>query len=94
MRKYSVERMAKAFKLYKKLNEHQQYCVNSRLKGRNGILIGDDFEALRYQKMAFRVHVIECWLEDQPINWYFASWITNEERNIRNGWINHSKQQP
>lgn len=86
MRKYSVERMASAFKAYKKIESRMSYYSSCRNHGNRGILCDHDEHALLYQRLDFRRHILESWLTDQPINWYFAPWLTNDERDDRNGW--------
>lgn len=82
----TIKKMQRAFKLYKKLKSRQQFFVNTRREGINGIAGSKDEYAVKWQAIEFRVHFLECYLSGQNINWYFARWITNTEADARNGW--------
>ena len=82
----TIEKMQRAFKLYKKLSDRQVFYINSRRQGRNGIAGEKDEYAIKWQAIEFRVHFLECYLSGQSVNWFFARWITNEEAKDRNGW--------
>lgn len=82
----TIEKMQRAFKLYKKLSDRQVFYINSRRQGRNGIACDKDEYAIKWQAIEFRVHFLECYLSGQDINWFFARWVTNEVAKARNGW--------
>ena len=85
-RDYTVEGMARAFKLYETLTSRQRSFAGARRHGESGIACCNDEYALKWQRINFRVHILKCWLENQPINWFFADWLNNGERSKRNGW--------
>ena len=65
--------------------DNRMNCLKAlRKDGVNGILNGKDDDAIAYQNIYFRKHVLQCILNDQPINWFFASWLDNTERRKRN----------
>lgn len=84
MKPMTVDRMRRAFKLYMKVDNRMNCLKALRKDGVNGILNGKDDDAIAYQNIYFRKHVLQCILNDQPINWFFASWLDNTERRKRN----------
>lgn len=80
----TIEKMSKAFKLYKYLKDLSDMYTNQRPNGCHGIAVQSDPLAKKWQSINFRTHVIEQYILNEPINWYNARWLTNDEAEKRN----------
>lgn len=79
-----INKIPRAFKLYKKLfglMKHYEACRN---QGNFGIACHDDELARKWQRLEFRTHVIECYITGEKINWFYARWLSNDEAERRN----------
>lgn len=80
-RKYSVERMRRAFKIYSRLELLEERVIRERPEGHFGIYVHDDDSAVSYQKyIHFRKSKLSCWLGDRRLSYYDALWLTYEEQ--------------
>ncbi len=82
-RKYTLPRIRRAFEIYKALSASQAHAKMTRGTG-FGIAVNYDDQAVKWQKLEFRLHVIDQWIRNDKINWFFARWLSVEEANRRN----------
>lgn len=73
----------KCFKLYKKVKSDLEHYVNMRCSS-FGVGIEQDEYAVKWQGNQMRLEILEAFLEGRNPNWYFAYYLNNEERDIRN----------
>lgn len=79
VRKFTTERIARAFTLHKQLSTRAHNISLHRPDNNWGIAVGKDYHAVEWQKLAFRIHILECWLKREKINWWHSKYLTNEE---------------
>ena len=80
----SLDKIPRAFKLYQALKSRKDFVELNRLDGTFGIAVKKDRLAVRWQSLNFRLHVVECYITGDYINWYHARWLSNEEADKRN----------
>lgn len=82
--KKRFDKTIRAHELYINLLNRASRCAYSRAKGQHGIAVDDDYWATEWQKLEFRIHLVECYIKQQPINWFFAKWLSDDEVKRRN----------
>lgn len=86
-RKYSKERIARAFALFNHLSDTMTHYESCRKKGMHGIAVDDDYFAKRWQNIQGRVEKLESWLSfDDNCSW-FVSLCRCEQMGFDVEWI-------
>lgn len=79
----TLDRVARAFRVYQDLKCIMQNCEAARPQGIHGIAVADDYHAKVWRKHEFRVHVLESYIKGEPINWFYARWLSVDEADRR-----------
>jgi len=77
------KKFTRCFKLYKKVESELQHYVNMRGSS-FGVGVGTDEYSIKWQGKQMRLEILEAFLEGRNPNWYFAYYLDNDERDIRN----------